>query len=115
MSDDYYCDFILNERVPVQVVAETKRVLAFHHVFRTWETHIVVIPKRHVRSLTDIDDPTLLTELFQVVIGIQAPSHPRGFRRAAEPRVPGGQGRTGRLTDARRGCWTRLDRAVAAR
>jgi histidine triad (HIT) family protein len=70
MSDDYYCDFILNERVPVRVVAETKRVLAFHHVFRTWETHIVVIPKRHVRSLTDIDDPTLLTELFQVVIGI---------------------------------------------
>jgi histidine triad (HIT) family protein len=70
MSEDYYCDFILNGKVPVQVVAETDRVLAFHHVFRTWDTHIVVIPKTHIRSLADVDDAALLAELFQVVIGI---------------------------------------------
>lgn len=45
MSDDYYCDSILSGRVPVQVVAETENVLAFHHVFPSWETHIVVIPR----------------------------------------------------------------------
>jgi histidine triad (HIT) family protein len=70
MSDDYYCDFILNGRVSVNVVAETERVLAFHHVFRTWDTHIVIIPKTHVRSLADVDDPGLLAELFEVVIRI---------------------------------------------
>ena len=70
MSEDYYCDFVLNGKVPVQVVAETDRVLAFHHVFRTWDTHIVVIPKTHIRSLADVNDAALLAELFQVVIGI---------------------------------------------
>lgn len=70
MGDDYYCESILNGRVPVQVVVETDHVLAFHHVFRTWDTHIVVIPKRHVRSLADIDDPALLAELFQVVVRV---------------------------------------------
>ena len=67
MSDDFYCDSILNGRVPVSVVAETGNVLAFHHVFQTWDTHIVVIPKRHVRSLAEVEDPELLAELFQVV------------------------------------------------
>jgi histidine triad (HIT) family protein len=70
MSEDYYCDFVLNGKMPVDVVAETDRVVAFHHVFRTWETHIVVIPRTHVRSLADVDDAVLLTELFQVVIQI---------------------------------------------
>jgi histidine triad (HIT) family protein len=68
MSNDYYCDSILSEQVSVEVVAETDRVLAFHHVFRTWEIHIVVIPKSHIRSLTDVEDPSLMAELFQVVI-----------------------------------------------
>jgi len=70
MSDDYYCDSILSGRVPVQVVAETENVLAFHHVFRSWETHIVVIPKKHVRSLVDVEDPVLFAELFQIVVRI---------------------------------------------
>ena len=70
MSDDYYCDSILSGRVPVKVVAETANVLAFHHVFQSWETHIVIIPKKHVRNLVDVDDPGLFAELFQVVVRI---------------------------------------------
>lgn len=70
MSDDYYCESILSGRVPVKVVAETPNVLAFHHVFQSWETHIVVIPKKHVRNLVDVEDPGLFAELFQVVVGI---------------------------------------------
>lgn len=70
MSDDYYCDFVLSGRVPVDVVLETDRVLAFEHVFRTWEHHVVVIPKRHVATLVDVDDSGLLAELFQAVIEV---------------------------------------------
>lgn len=69
-DDDYYCEQILSGRVRVAVVAETDNVLAFHHVFRTWERHYVVIPKQHVRSLCAVEDPALLAELFQVVIRI---------------------------------------------
>ena len=70
MSNDYYCDSILSGHVSVEVVAETDRVLAFHHVFRTWETHVVVIPKSHIRSLTEVEDASLMAELFQVVVDI---------------------------------------------
>lgn len=70
MSEDYYCDSVLSGRVQVERVAETDNVLAFHHVFRTWDTHIVIIPKTHVRSLAEVDDPALLAELFEVVIRI---------------------------------------------
>jgi len=67
---DYYCEQILNGNVQVQVVAETDRVLAFHHVFRTWDTHVVVIPKQHVARLVDVDDPSLVAEMFVVMAGI---------------------------------------------
>jgi histidine triad (HIT) family protein len=70
MEDDFYCDSVLNGRVSVQVVEETDNVLAFHHVFQAWDTHIVVIPKKHVRSLVDVDDPSLLAEVFQVVVQV---------------------------------------------
>jgi histidine triad (HIT) family protein len=46
MGDDYYCESILSGRVPVRVVAETDNVLAFHHVFQSWDIHIVVIPEQ---------------------------------------------------------------------
>jgi histidine triad (HIT) family protein len=70
MGDDYYCESILSGRVQVHVVAETDNVLAFHHVFQSWETHIVVIPKTHIRSLVDVEDPHLFAELFQIVVRI---------------------------------------------
>src|SRR4029453_12696352 len=70
MSDDYYCDFILNGKVQVQVVAETENVLAFHHVFRSWDTHIVIIPKKHVLSFVEIQDPGLFSEICQVLVQI---------------------------------------------
>lgn len=70
VSDDYYCDEVLSGKVDVRVVAETDRVLAFHHTFRSWDTHIVVIPKEHVRRLVDVVDTTLLTEIMEVMTGI---------------------------------------------
>jgi histidine triad (HIT) family protein len=32
---DFYCDEVLSERTPVERVAETDEVLAFHHIGRT--------------------------------------------------------------------------------
>jgi histidine triad (HIT) family protein len=66
---DFYCDSVLSGRVPVTIVAETDSVLAFHHTSPAWETHIVVIPKQHVRSLVDAES-TLVAELFQTVVRI---------------------------------------------
>lgn len=64
---DFYCDEVLSGHTPVRVVAETDDVLAFHHVFATWELHVVAIPKRHVRRLVDVEDPALVGAIFAVL------------------------------------------------
>ncbi|HIE71364.1 MAG TPA: HIT domain-containing protein [Planctomycetes bacterium] len=69
MMSDFYCDEVLSGRTTVQVVAETDQVLAYHHTRPFWPVHIVVIPKQHVPSLTDLGDADerLLHELLAVV------------------------------------------------
>jgi len=56
-------------RVDLDVVHHSDGVLAYHHTKPYWDVHIVVVPKRHVRSLTDTHgaDEALLRELLQVV------------------------------------------------
>ena len=74
MPDDFYCDEALSGKTPVRIVQETDRVLAFHHTRPHWAVHIVVVPKRHIPSLTNIgpDDEPLLTELLRVVRDVAA-------------------------------------------
>ena len=70
MTGDYYCDCVLSGVMPVHVVAESDRVLAFEHTQPTWETHIVIIPKKHVRQLIEVMDSSLFSELFALMQGI---------------------------------------------
>ena len=69
MSNDFYCDEALSGRTPVEVVAETEDVLAFHHTRPFWPVHIVVIPKSHVPSLTDLGafNESILQKVLSVV------------------------------------------------
>lgn len=67
---DYYCESILSGKVAVDIVAETDNILAFHHTFPAWDIHIVAIPKRHITRLSDVDDPVLFSEMFQVLTDI---------------------------------------------
>ena len=69
MSQDFYCDEALSGRTTLTVVMETDNVLAFHHTRPFWPVHIVVIPKKHVPSLTDLGDAdeSLLHEVLAVV------------------------------------------------
>ncbi len=69
MTDDFYCDEALSGRTPVQVVEETEHVLAFHHTRPFWPVHIVVVPKQHVPSLTDLGpfDEDIVWEVLRVV------------------------------------------------
>jgi histidine triad (HIT) family protein len=66
VSSDFYCDEALSGRTPVEVVVESESVLAFRHTRPSWPEHFVVIPKRHVASLLEVEAP-LLAELLVVV------------------------------------------------
>jgi histidine triad (HIT) family protein len=69
MSDDFYCDEVLNNRTTVRKVHETANVLAYHHTKPFWPVYIVVIPKRHISSLLALEerDAHLLVELVDVI------------------------------------------------
>ena len=64
---DFYCESVLSGRLPVRVIAESNRVLAFEHTAPTWEVHIVVIPKDHIPQLVEVSDDTLFAEFFRVM------------------------------------------------
>lgn len=64
--EDFYCDEVLSGKTQIEKVFETERVLAYLHTRPFWETHIVVIPKKHVDSLLTVENE-LLIELLHVV------------------------------------------------
>lgn len=74
MSEDFYCEEVLSGRTRVEVVHETDCVLAYHHTRPYWPVHIVVIPKQHIPSLTDLGgaDEAQLHELLRVVRDVAA-------------------------------------------
>ncbi len=69
-GDDFYCDIALANTAVLDVVHEDDRVIAFHHTKPVWELHLVVIPKRHIASLTraaatDEDDVQAMMKVAQ--------------------------------------------------
>ena len=66
-ESDWYCDEVIPGLIEVDVVRETEQVLAFRPPLRGFGTdHVIVVPKRHVRSLLELE-PGLGAHLLQVV------------------------------------------------
>lgn len=74
VTTDFYCEEVLSGRTPVEKVAETEDVLAYHHTKPFYPVHIVAIPKKHITSLTTIEDSdhSILMELMLVVKEVSA-------------------------------------------
>ena len=66
MSNDFYCDEALSGKTPITIVRETSEVLAFHHTRPFWPVHIVVIPKKHIPSLTNLAEHSI-EDVYQVL------------------------------------------------
>lgn len=68
-TEDFYCHFVLNNKIEVEKVYETENVLAYYHTKPFWEIHIVIIPKKHISSIFVVqdEDQPLLLELFEVI------------------------------------------------
>lgn len=71
---DFYCDEAIPGNTPIEVVLETSDVLAFHHTRPYWPVHIVVVPKDHVPSLTNLGDHSeeILSRVLEVVREVAA-------------------------------------------
>jgi histidine triad (HIT) family protein len=63
MSDCLFCKIVAGE-VPATTVSENDAFLAFRDISPQAPTHVLAIPKRHVASLNETDDATLMGDLL---------------------------------------------------
>jgi histidine triad (HIT) family protein len=66
--DCLFCKIVAKE-IPSEVVRETDKVLAFRDINPGAPTHVLVIPKEHIKSASYLESThgDLLVELFEVM------------------------------------------------
>jgi histidine triad (HIT) family protein len=55
MSDCLFCK-IVDGKIPAKIVAQDDRALAFRDLNPQAPTHVLVIPRKHISSLNELDD-----------------------------------------------------------
>jgi len=72
MSDEVPCLFcrIVRREIPANIVGETPDTLAFRDINPQAPQHILVIPRRHVASLNDVNDHSLIGRLTAAAAAI---------------------------------------------
>ncbi|HKB13103.1 MAG TPA: histidine triad nucleotide-binding protein [Vicinamibacterales bacterium] len=73
MADCLFCKIIARE-IPGSIVYEDDRVLAFNDINPQAPVHVLVVPKRHVASLSDLveSDDQMVGELVRRAAAIAA-------------------------------------------
>lgn len=73
MSDCLFCK-IVNGDIPADIVYESETALAFRDINPKAPTHVLIIPRRHVSTINDIepDDESLVGSLFSAARSIAA-------------------------------------------
>ena len=64
MTDSCLFCRIVRREIPAKVIHEDEHTLAFRDIDPKAPTHVLVIPKVHVESLNEIDDPALVGRLM---------------------------------------------------
>ncbi len=62
MNDCLFCKIIAGD-IPTDKIYEDKEVLAFFDIDAQAPKHFLVIPKRHIATLNEVDDTTLMGKL----------------------------------------------------
>ena len=77
MSDCLFCK-IIRRQVPGSIVYEDDRVLAFNDINPQAPTHVLIVPKRHIASLSElsVEDDQIVGELVRRAAAI---AHERGI------------------------------------
>ncbi len=92
MKDCLFCKIVARE-IPATIVDETPGCLAFRDANPATPTHILVIPKKHIGSLNEVNDPALLGELMDLVrrLAEREGVAESGYRTVINTGVDGGQ------------------------
>jgi len=63
--DCLFCK-IVNKEIPAYIIHEDDQVIAFLDIYPEASGHILVIPKRHFKDVTDVDIDTI-GEIWQII------------------------------------------------
>lgn len=94
MSKDPNCIFckIIDKEIPSKPVIEDKDYLVIRDINPQAPTHVLVLPKHHVRNITEFEDSVALGKLFQVAKRIaEEEKLANGFRIVVNTGDDGGQ------------------------
>jgi histidine triad (HIT) family protein len=70
MADQCLFCRIVRREIPATLVAETDDCVAFRDINPQAPVHVLIIPRKHVESLNDADDPKLVGRLAVVAAQI---------------------------------------------
>ena len=92
MTDCLFCKMASGEIKP-DVVYEDDNVLAFRDINPQAPVHVLIIPKKHLPTLNDLDDPVLAAQLLQTAIKLakQEGLDQDGYRTVFNCNEKGGQ------------------------
>ncbi len=92
MSDCLFCK-IIDGSIPSDKVYEDDDIFAFHDIHPKAPTHVLVIPKIHIPTLADVENPDLLGTLMSKVnhIANDVLKLEAGYRIVINVREGGGQ------------------------
>lgn len=95
MADSRSCIFcrIARGEIPAQMVMNNKDIAAFRDLNPQAPVHILIIPKKHVASLDDANDPDLLGRMMALAAAIarQEGIAKSGYRTVINTGKDGGQ------------------------
>jgi histidine triad (HIT) family protein len=92
MSACIFCRIAAGE-IPAAKVAENDHCIAFRDLGPKAPTHVLVIPRRHIESLNQLDDPALGGALFAMARDVARAEglDARGYRVVVNTNAEGGQ------------------------
>lgn len=79
MQDCIFCK-IANHEIPTEPVFENDRVIAFNDLNPQAPVHILVIPKKHISSLKEVDNFEIMSDLFSAINMIVKQKNIKDFR-----------------------------------
>ena len=93
MSADCLFCRIVRKEIPATIVAEDEHSLAFRDIGPQAPTHILVIPKRHVSTLDQVEDPGMIGRLMMMAADIARKEKivEAGYRTVINTNANGGQ------------------------
>ena len=95
MLDTKNCIFckIIRGEIPAKTLVNNKELIAFRDIAPQAPTHILIVPKKHIPSLDDVNDSDLLGRMMSLAAALARQEHiaKTGYRTVINTGADGGQ------------------------